>query len=121
MGTTELSRKELQEVWRVLFRITPPVEESWDRWETFNTSADVREAILQLASKHKQSNGQMSSDHMVKFVSSVLGRINKQRRDAVERMKTAMSEVAAPVTVAVADDGEEDDARWNRCYPPLRE
>lgn len=90
-------RKQLHVIWRALFRMDPPPEQSWQMWEIHNTPTELREAILQLALKHKNTNGQMTADHMVRFVSSVLGRLNKQKREALSRLKTPAHHTPVPV------------------------
>jgi hypothetical protein len=106
------TREELKELWQAVFLIEPPDDATWARWLGYYPPAVVRAGMIQLAIKHKRSL--MVPDHMVRFASSVMGRLDRDRRTALEKLKIgaapwAPSNVNATATATdTVTEGQEE-------------
>ncbi len=57
----------------------------WFVWAFIYEYEDLHEALGQLAVRHQKLNGKMSTDHMVRFTSTVANRLKSKRRESVEQ------------------------------------
>jgi hypothetical protein len=101
------TRDELKVLWKALFRSNPPEEKQWDMWSIFHDSDTIREGLVQLAIKDRKTGGEMSEDYRIKFAAAVMNRVSKDKRDALNKLKTPAHAVTVPAEL-------DDDSRWNK-------
>jgi hypothetical protein len=100
-------REELKDLWQNVFLIEPPDDDTWNRWLRYYPPAIVRTGMVQLAIKHRKAL--MEPDHMVRFATSVMGRLDRDRRAALEKLKAGAapwnhSNATPTVTTVTGDD-----------------
>jgi hypothetical protein len=70
--------QELQQAWSLLFPKTePPATEQWALWALMYDQETIRLGLLQLTKKYRNVSGDMTPDHMGKFLSAVMARISQ--------------------------------------------
>jgi hypothetical protein len=71
---------EIKNVWTVLIPEVPaPTDRQWSLWVILHDPEIVRKGIGQLAAKYRKLGGQMDTDYMVRFASSVMNRLSRER------------------------------------------
>jgi hypothetical protein len=71
---------QVRDVWTTLFPEVPtPADRQWALWLVLHDREIVRKGIGQLAAKYRKLGGQMDSDYMIRFASSVMNRLSKER------------------------------------------
>jgi len=77
MRTIHNTINELQELWEIMFEnLTPaPSERQLAIWLTRYGNETVREGLAQTAIKFRKLNGQMNEEHILKFTSAVMSRL----------------------------------------------
>lgn len=74
---------QIKDVWIVLFPEVPaPADRQWALWLVLHDPDVVRRGIVQLAAKFRKLRGGMDIDYMVRFASSVMNRLSKERTRA---------------------------------------
>jgi hypothetical protein len=84
-------KDELKLYWMQIFLIDSPDEETWNRWFKYYPAPIIKQGLVQLSLRHKKDPS-MCLDHMIRFTASIMGRLDRDRREALERLK----EGAAP-------------------------
>ena len=81
MQTMQSTIAELQELWGIMFGETPaPSEQQFAIWITRYGNETVREGLAQAAIEYQRLNGDMSAEHIAKFTSAVMSRIQGGKR-----------------------------------------
>lgn len=77
METIQSTISELQELWTIMFdsNVPAPSKQQLAIWLTRFGNETVREALAQAAIKFRKLNGQMTEEHISKFTSAVMSRI----------------------------------------------
>jgi len=81
MTTTELT-VSMRETWALLFpEVDAPLDSQWAIWLLLHDPGTVKKGIAELAAKYRRLQGQMGSDYMLKFASSVMNRITREQKE----------------------------------------
>lgn len=81
MTTTEFGNS-MRETWTALFSNVPvPDEGQWALWLLLHDPETVKQGVAQLAAKYRKVGGQMDTEYMTKFASSVMNRITRERKN----------------------------------------
>jgi len=81
MSTAQLT--EVKEIWQALFpRVPLPVDGQWALWLIQHDSPTVKDGLCDLAVKYQSLKGAMDTTYMLKFASSVMNRITRERKAA---------------------------------------
>ena len=75
--TIQSTISELQELWGIMFDhgVPTPSEQQLAIWLTRFGNETVREGLAQAAIKFRKVDGQMTEEHISKFTSAVMSRI----------------------------------------------
>lgn len=81
-GLTE-TINALKDTWMRLFPgVPPPADSQWTLWLLLHDDADiVRCGMVILARKHSVLGGAMTAEYMVKFASSVMARMTREKAE----------------------------------------
>lgn len=78
--------KSLRDTWVRLFpQVAAPADSQWMLWLLLNNDDAnvVRYGMATLARKYASLGGQMDHDYMVKFASSVMSRMSREKKEQV--------------------------------------
>jgi hypothetical protein len=79
MSNNELA--QAKEIWMALLPRAPlPADDQWLLWLFRHGVNTVSEAVGQLAEKHHKLNGAMDADYQIRFASSVMNRLSRERK-----------------------------------------
>jgi hypothetical protein len=80
MNTSNLTNDEVKETWQALFpRVPSPSNDQWALWLIRHNGPTVRKGLCELAAKYQRLHGEMDHTWMLKFASSVMNRITRER------------------------------------------
>ena len=79
-------KTQWRENWATLFANVPvPSDRQWAVWSLLHDPEIIRLGIGELAVKYEKLSGRMGPDHMLKFASSVMNRLTRERRSAITK------------------------------------
>lgn len=103
---------ELKNLWKQIFFVELD-DATWSRWFRYYSPAIVKQGLLQLHIKYRKTP-EMNLDYMTRFASSVMGRLDRERREALEKLKNGAAPWTHSAETAPRVDDEELDRRFNR-------
>lgn len=90
---------DTRNTWNEFFPKINLPEDQWVVWETLHEPAIIRKAMAQLAVKRIKVGGHMDLDHMVRFASAVMNRLDREAEANTAQLVIRGAAMAAGVDI----------------------